>query len=100
MEEKMTGEKMISYIAHESEVSRLERMIKRLWILCIIIFVALVCTNAGWIYYENQFQDIVMTQEATTDSGGNASVNGVAVGDIYYGESETDNQSPSTQDGR
>lgn len=96
----MEEERTIPFIAHESEVSRLERVIKRLWILCIIIFVALIGTNAGWIYYENQFQDIVMTQEATTDSGGNASVNGVAVGDIYYGTGQTDNQSTETQDGR
>ena len=53
----MTEEKTIPYIAHESEVARLERVIKRLWILCIIIFICLIATNAAWIWYESQFAD-------------------------------------------
>jgi preprotein translocase subunit YajC len=31
----------IPYIVHESQMSRMERTIKRLWILCIVIFLAL-----------------------------------------------------------
>ena len=68
MEEK---EIQISYIVHESEVARLERVIRRLWILCIIIFVALVATNAAWIWYENQFTDEVTTVEQESESGYN-----------------------------
>ena len=57
-------EKTIPYIAHESEVARLERIIKRMWILCIIIFVAFVISNGAWIWYENQFMDeVTITQE-------------------------------------
>lgn len=60
----MTEEKTIPYIAHESEVARLERVIKRLWILCIIIFLAFVISNGAWIWYENQFMDeVTITQE-------------------------------------
>lgn len=63
----------IPYFAHESEMNRLERTNKRLLILLIIIFVSLIGTNAGWIWYESQFMDEVITQEVTqdTDSGGN-----------------------------
>ena len=61
----------IPYIVHESEVARLERIIRRLWILCIIIFVALIATNAAWIWYENQFMDEVTTVEQESESGYN-----------------------------
>lgn len=61
----------IPYIVHESEVARLERIIRRLWILCIIIFVALIATNAAWIWYENQFTDEVTTVEQESESGYN-----------------------------
>lgn len=81
---------------HESEVARLERVIKRLWILCIIIFVAFVVSNAMWIRYENQYEDVVtettatVTQDASAESG-DASVNAViSGGDLDYGKSETD----------
>lgn len=59
----MDDNKMIPYIAFESATSRQERTIKRVWILCIILIVALLGTNAGWIYYENSFEDVVVTQE-------------------------------------
>lgn len=49
-------EKIIPYFVHEGEVARLERTIKRLWILCIVIFVAFVLSNAAWIYYEAHFE--------------------------------------------
>lgn len=78
----------VSYYVHESEMARQERHVKRLWVLVIIMFAALVITNAGWIWYESQFEDIVMTQDATTDGGGDAIIHGV-VGD-YYGQGETE----------
>lgn len=59
----MEDNKIIPYIAFESATSRQERTIKRVWILCIILIVALIGTNAGWIWYENQFEDVVVTQE-------------------------------------
>lgn len=88
-------EKMIPYFAHEGMIARQERTIKRLWILCIIIFLALVITNAGWIWYEAQFEDaIVTTQEVdqdvdTGDGDGDVYVHGI--GNIY-GKSETENK--------
>lgn len=53
----------VSYYVHEEMMARQERTIKRVWILCIILIIALIGTNAGWIYYENSFEDIVVTQE-------------------------------------
>lgn len=82
-------DKTIPYIAHESEVARLERIIKRMWILCIIIFVALIGTNAGWIWYESQYVDEVVTETYTseTDSGCTAIANREG-SVIIYGASE------------
>lgn len=86
------NKKMISLYVHEEIMAKMERQSKRLFILCIIIFSALILTNAGWIYYENQFEDITMTQEATSDGNGDATINGSALGDVnYYGEGETNN---------
>jgi hypothetical protein len=65
------NEQTIPYIAHEGMMARQERTIKRLWILCIIIFIALIATNAGWIYYEQQFVDEVVTVEQENESGYN-----------------------------
>lgn len=63
----------------ESAMARLERSNKRLFVLCLILIVVTVVTNAGWIYYESQFEDVVTTREITqsVDSGigGDAIIN-------------------------
>lgn len=86
----------IPYIAFESTTARQERTIKRLWVLCIVLILVLLGTNAGWLIYENQFQDVetVITQDvnATSDGDGNVHLNTFG-GDYYGGQSkgETDN---------
>ena len=62
-EERKMDEIKIPYIAHEAGMARLERANRRLWILCIILIVLLFGSNAAWFYYENQFEDVVVTQE-------------------------------------
>lgn len=65
----------VPYIVHESAQARQERTIKRLWVLCIILFIAFVISNGAWIYYEAQFVDeITVTQENA--SGYNNYLNG------------------------
>ena len=56
--------KDVPYIAHESAVARLERIIKRLWVLAIVLIVLLAASNA-WIWWESQYQTIetTITQE-------------------------------------
>ena len=70
----------------ELSTARLERTIRRLWILCIILIVALIATNSAWIYYNSQFVETEVSQEIDTGEG-DAIV--VGVGD-YNGESKTD----------
>ena len=76
---------MISYAAHEGMMARMERTIRRLWILCIILIVLLAGTNGAWIYYENSFEDVVITAEQSADTGNN-----YAVGGDMNGEAESD----------
>lgn len=54
----------VPYIVHEGMLARQERTIKRLWVLCIVIFLCFVGSNAAWIVYENQFE-VVETSETT-----------------------------------
>jgi hypothetical protein len=82
----MEERQMIPYFVHEGEMARQERQCKRLWVLCILLFVSLLATNAGWLWYESQFVDEVVTQDVDTGNG-DAIVAGI--GDIY-GTSETD----------
>lgn len=79
----------VPYFMHEEIMARQERNTKRLFILCIIIFVALIVTNAGWIIYEAQFEDMVIEQDVDTGTG-EAVVSGL--GDVTYGTGETENQ--------
>jgi len=87
-------EKMIPYIAFESATARQERTIKRLWILCLVLIVVLLGTNAGWIYWENQFEDVVVTQDVDATADGDSDLNLNTIGGDFYGgesESETNN---------
>ena len=53
--------KDVPYIAHESAVARLERVIKRLWVLALVLIVLLAASNAAWILWESQYQTIETT---------------------------------------
>lgn len=80
----------VPYIVHEGEVARLERVIKRLWIMCIIIFVALVISNGVWTYYSAQWQTVEVSQDA--DNGVNNFIGND--GEITNGKADSQVQSP------
>lgn len=90
MNEK-TYPETIPYVVHEDHMCRMERTIKRLWILCIIIFVALIGTNAGWIIYESQYQDVVITESQQDGAG----VNIISGKDVQYGAESKDDTDES-----
>ena len=87
----------ISYYVHEGMMARMERTNRRLWILCIIIFLAFVISNGAWIWYENQWEVVKTTSQSVDqkiDTGdGDANITGI--GDIYgtdsYGSEKDDN---------
>ena len=67
----------VPYVVHESALARAERTIKRMWITCLVLIALLVVTNAMWIWYNSQFEDVTtqISSEAVADNGGNAVVN-------------------------
>ena len=74
----------VPYIVHESSMARMERQIKRLWIALIVCLSVIVATNAGWIFYESQFETYEYTQdgEGTNIIGdGNDVNNGAEIAD-------------------
>lgn len=77
----------VPYIAHEASMARMERTIKRLWILLIILSAMLVATNGAWIWHEAQFEDVVTTIEAEQDADNGS--NYAVVGDFAYGKAES-----------
>ena len=74
----------IPYYIAESMADRQSLTIKRLWIMCVLLILLLVGTNALWIYYESQFiYEEYVEQDIDTGDG---DVNVIGIGD-YYGES-------------
>ena len=78
----------IPYVAFESALARLERTNRRLFILCIILILLLLATNLSWIYYENSFEDVVVTQDNA--NGYNSYIGND--GNINYGEANDKNK--------
>ena len=91
-------EKQIPFFVHEADMTRMERSNHRLWVLCIVLMLILVATNAGWIWYESQWEVIdeditqTVTQEGSAEDG---SVRNIFVGG-NNGESETDSYDTDT----
>lgn len=86
-------EKNIPYFAHEGDMARMERTNKRFFIIIIILIIALIGTNAAWIYYEAQFQvqeTTTVQQEAEWEEGSNIIMNGTGEVSVN-GTSETNN---------
>ena len=62
--------KDVPYIVHEGAVERLERVIKRLWKLVILLIILLVASLSALIWFESQVETVETTIEAkqqTTD---------------------------------
>lgn len=73
----------VPYIVFESACVKLERTIRRLWILCIIMFITLIASNLVWLYYESQwaYVDTTTTNEVSQsiDSEGDATIGDVNI---------------------
>lgn len=78
---------IIPLIAHERMSARLERTIKRLWILIILLVVMLFGTNLAWVIYESQFAtEETVRVEQENDSGDNNFIG--HDGDIINGKTD------------
>lgn len=63
-------ERTISSIDHQYDMARLERIIKRLWIVILVLLILFAGTNALWIYEWNQYEYADITVDS--NDGGNA----------------------------
>lgn len=78
MEKEKTN---VPYIVYEGEMARAERRDKRQWIVIIILIVALLVNNIGWMIYESQFETYTYSQ----DGEGLNNINTGEQGDVLYG---------------
>ena len=77
----------VPYVVIESIADRHMRTNKRLWVLCILLIVLLVGTNAMWIWYESQFMYYQEVEQDIDTGDGDTTV--IGIGD-NYGESKAD----------
>ena len=91
-EKGLQNMKDVPYIVFETEVARMERVIKRMFVLVVVSILLLVGTNACWLWYESQFEEITtteVTQDVDSGDSGDAIINdGVRIN----GEGKTDGQ--------
>lgn len=69
-------------------LSELKKSSKRWFVISIVLLIALVISNVGWLIYESSF-DTVIEGETTTVDGGNGMTTYLEnsnSGDISYGE--------------
>ena len=78
------NETNVPYIVFEGVMARSERKHKRDFIIILILIISLVLSNAGWIYYESQWETTSVTQE--NENGYNNYIGND--GDIYNGEAD------------
>ena len=81
--------KDVPYIVHEGDVARLERVIKRMWVLVLSLIILLVASNAAWIWYESQFEDVETTITQENEDGYNNYIGND--GDIVNGNADDQN---------
>ena len=55
----------------KSAVARLERVIKRLWVLALVLIVLLAASNAAWIWYCNQWETVESWEIMQENDGAN-----------------------------
>ena len=79
-----------SYLEFESSQARMERINRRMWILCIILIAALFGSNGAWLYYESQFMDTVTVSQEVESNDSPAYVNGTGSMTVN-GESKANN---------
>ena len=93
------GAESVAFIVFESMKATMERTIRRLWILTLVLVVLLFVTNAAWVYYEKQWEVTETTEVLQDVDTRNGAAYVAGIGDVYYGESKTDsaeNQNPES----
>ena len=87
----------VPYIVHESDMSRLERQCKRLWVVILVLILLLVGSNCAWLWYESQFETVETVGEIyqeviqEADNGENHFIGGDMIGETNSQNYEGDN---------
>ena len=102
MEEKKVIDKEIPYIVFESTICRFDRVIKRLWIIILILIFLLLGSNLAWLYYESQFEEVTTTttqevEQRTDGDGDNSFIGGDIIGDVPESENNNDKNKEKAQ---
>ena len=69
---------------HDAYMSMAERTIKRLWILCIIIFICFIGSNVFWICHNSEYETIEQEVTQDSDTGSNTFVGGDNYGEAGH----------------
>ena len=78
--------KDVPYIIHEGALARLERVIKRMWVLVLSLIILLVASNGVWIWWESQYQTVEPTITQENADGYNNYIGNA--GDIVNGSAD------------
>ena len=89
-------EEKVPYIAHEAEVARLERTIKRLTVIIIIAVALIFASNAMWLYYWNQYDYV--GEETYTYSQDGLGVNIMGAYNEVTNEPTTDDKTSQSEE--
>lgn len=91
--------KDVSYIVFESTISRFDRVIKRLWVVILILVFLLLGTNLAWLWYESQFEEVEQVTTTTTqDVKQKGDKNTFIGGDNGYAENQDDQNGSQKKD--
>lgn len=71
----------------ESALMHADKANKRLFVILILMLVALIGTNAGWIYYESQWEVVETEITQESENGYNNYIGND--GDIYNGKTDS-----------
>lgn len=84
-------DRQVPYLVYENTIARLERTVKRLIIVVVILAVLLFASNMAWLYEWNQYDYADVTMDNL--DGGNANYVGAgANGVINNGETSSKEQ--------
>lgn len=96
VKEKIPADYQIPYFVHQDDMNKLDQSHKRVekWLIgfAVALFIALVGTNAYWIWYEQSYQDVVVTENSQDGEG----INIMSGGDVSYG-AENENSKNQSQ---
>ena len=85
----------IPYFVHQDDMNKMDMSHRRVekWhiIIIILLILLLVSTNAYWIYYESQFEDVLTVEQDAEWDSGNVILNGTGEVSINGESTPNDN---------